>query len=231
VSERTTTPVTFARIPPRRSTSRAATWWGRAWVRAVEEAAYSDSDLHAARVLSRSGAIGGITVDAGSVVAACYDRSDVWSVAATVPPLDAISRRAMVEVVAGEAGHLAAILAGELPHRLVEHAEEAGVELLPYGGELGSSCPCSSWVDPCHHALAVMLQVAWLVDGDPGVLLRMRGLAPDDLQAAVAAESAEPAPAPDVLEGDLAAAVDAAARAARIVALAEDPAADLGHLF
>jgi len=234
VSERTTTPVTFARIPPRRSTSRAATWWGRAWVRAVEEAAYSDSDLHAGRVLSRSGAIGGITVDAGSVVAACYDRSDVWSVAATVPPLDAISRRALVEVVAGEAGHLAAILSGELPHRLVEHAEEAGVELLPYGGELGSSCPCGSWVDPCHHALAVMLQVAWLVDGDPGVLLRLRGLAPDDLQAAVAAGSAQsagPAPPPDALEGDLAAAVDAAARAARIVALADDPAADLGHLF
>jgi uncharacterized Zn finger protein len=234
MSERTDTAVTFARIPPRRSTSRAATWWGRAWVRAVEEASYSDHDLHAARVLSRSGAIGGITVGAGSVVAACYDRADVWSVTATVPPLDPISRRAMVEVVAGEAGHLAAILAGELPHRLVEHAEEAGVELLPYGGELGSWCPCGSWVDPCVHALAVMLQVAWLVDGDPGVLLRLRGLPPDELQAAVAAVSARPVdPEPDseVIEGDLATAVDAAARAARIIALADEPSADLGHLF
>ncbi|MFZ2014667.1 MAG: SWIM zinc finger family protein [Nocardioides sp.] len=230
MSERTSTPVTFARIPPRRSTSRAATWWGRAWVRAVEEASYSDHDLHAARVLSRSGAIGGITVDAGTVVAACYDRADVWSVTATVPPLDPISRRAMVEVVAGEAGHLAAILAGELPHRLVEHAEEAGVELLPYGGELGSSCACGSWVDPCVHALAVMLQVAWLVDGDPGVLLRLRGLPADELQAAVAAESA-PQPVSEVIEGDLAAAVDAAARAARVLALADEPSADLGHLF
>ena len=181
-------------------------------------------------MLSRSGAIGGITVDAGTVVAACYDRADVWSVTATVPPLDQISRRAMVEVVAGETGHLAAMLAGELPHRLVEHAEEAGVELLPYGGELGSSCPCGAWVDPCVHALAVMLQVAWLVDGDPGVLLRLRGLPADELQAAVAAESA-PAAAAEVIEGDLAAAVDAAARAARILALADEPAADLGHLF
>jgi uncharacterized Zn finger protein len=79
-----------------------------------------------------------------------------------------------------------------------------------------------------------MLQVAWLVDGDPGVLLRLRGLAPDDLQAAVAAEAspdATPRATAEVLEGDLAAAVDAAARAARILALAGDPTAELGHLF
>ena len=175
--------VTFARIPPRRSTTRAATWWGRAWVRAVEEAAYSEGDLHTARTLSRSGAIGGITVDHGTIVAACFDRSDVWSVGCTVPELDPISRRAFVDVVAAESGHLAALLSGELPYRLVEQSEEAGVELLPYGGELGSSCPCGAWVDPCVHALAVLLQVAWLVDGDPWVLLRLRGLSPEDLQA------------------------------------------------
>jgi uncharacterized Zn finger protein len=228
VTERTSTAVTFARIPPRRSTSRAATWWGRAWVRAVEEASYSDSDLHTARSLSRSGAIGGITVDAGTIVAACFDRSDVWTVTATVPRLDPISRRALVEVVAGEAGHLGAIASGELPHRLVEQAEEAGVELLPYGGELGSTCPCGSWVDPCVHALAVMLQVAWLVDGDPAVLLRLRGVPTEELQAAVATACA---PSPVALEGDLAAAVDAAARAARILALADDPEAEFGHLL
>ena len=233
MSAATSTAVTFARIPPRRSTSRAATWWGRAWVRAVEEAAYGESDLHAGRALSRSGGIGGITVDHGSVVAACYDRSGVWSVSATVPELDPVSRRAFVEVVAGESGHLAALMAGELPHRLVEQAEEAGVELLPYGGELGASCPCGSWVDPCVHALAVMLQVAWLVDGDPWVLLRLRGLSPDELHAELLAAAEQPGPdEPDTgLDADLAAAVDAAARAARVVALADDPDAEIGHLL
>jgi uncharacterized Zn finger protein len=224
--------VTFARIPPRRSTTRAATWWGRAWVRAVEEAAYSEGDLHTARALSRSGAIGGITVDRGSVVAACYDRSEVWSVGGTVPELDPISRRAFVDVVAGESGHLASLLSGELPYRLVEQSEEAGVELLPYGGELGSACPCGSWVDPCVHALAVLLQVAWLVDGDPWVLLRLRGLSPEDLQAELARTSAgdNGERAGDELAGDLAAAVDAAVRAARVLALADDPSAEITHL-
>ena len=224
-----TTAVTFARIPPRRSTSRAATWWGRAWVRAVEEAAYAESDLHTARALSRSGGIGGITVDRGSVVAACYDRAGVWSVGATVPELDPVSHRAFVGVVAGESGHLGALMAGELPHRLVEQAEEAGVELLPYGGELGSACPCDAWVDPCVHALAVMLQVAWLVDGDPWVLLRLRGLSPEDLQAELATAAVEHSS--DDLDADMAAALDAATRAARVVALADDPDAEIEHLL
>jgi uncharacterized Zn finger protein len=228
-----TSAVSFSRIPPRRSTTRAATWWGRAWVRAVEEASYSDSDLHAARALSRSGAIGGITLDHGSVVAACYDRSDVWSVRATVPGLDPISRRAFVDVVAGESGHLAALLVGDLPYRLVEQAEEAGVELLPYGGELGAACPCGSWVDPCVHALALMLQVAWLVDGDPWVLLRLRGLSPDDLHAELGARRsvAERAEDGEPDDPDLAAAMDAAVRAARVVALADDPDAEIDHLL
>lgn len=239
MSATTSTAVTFARIPPRRSTSRAATWWGRAWVRAVEEAAYGESDLHAARALSRSGGIGGITVDRGSMVAACYDRSGVWTVSTTVPELDPVSHRAFVEVVAGEAGHLAALMAGELPHRLVEQAEEAGVELLPYGGELGSSCTCDAWVDPCPHALAVMLQVAWLVDGDPWVLLRLRGLGPETLQAELAAippetpDLASPDLADDLGDGlsdDLAVALDAALRAARVLALADDPRAEISHL-
>lgn len=227
--------VTFTRIPPRRSTSRAATWWGRAWVRAVEEASYADNDLHAARVLSRAGGIGQITVDAGQLVARCLDGADAWTVVATIPELDPAGRRAFVEVVAGESGHLAALLAGELPHRLVEQAEEVGVELLPYGGELGSACPCQSWVDPCVHALAVLLQVAWLIDGDPWVLLRLRGLSPDQLEAEMSTitaprhHEAERPPADDP-DGDLATAVDAAVRAARVLALLDDPTAEIGHL-
>jgi uncharacterized Zn finger protein len=231
--------VTFTRIPPRRSTSRAATWWGRAWVRAVEEASYSDNDLHAARVLSRAGGIGAITVDAGQVVARCPDGADVWSVVATVPELDPTSIRAFVEVVAAEPGHRAGLQAAELPHRLVEQAEEVGVELLPYGGELGSACPCQSWVDPCRHALAVLLQVAWLIDGDPWVLLRLRGLSPETLDAGLAglARPGTPGPAgpeelPDAArpDGDLAIAADAAVRAARVLALLDDPAAEIDHL-
>ena len=73
-----------------------------------------------------------------------------------------------------------------------------------------------------------MLQVAWLVDGDPWVLLRLRGLSPDDLQAELAAV---PADEPDPLSDDLAAGAGRRGAGRRVVALADDPAAEIAHLL
>ena len=143
------TTVVHPRTPPRRGAARATRWWAKAWVRAVEEASYSTDDLARARVISRSGRIGQISVQPGAFVAAVEDEHGLWAVQGTVPVLDAAAGEALVEAVGAEAGRVAALLAGDLPHTLVEHAEEAGVELLPYGGELGSTCSCEAWADPC----------------------------------------------------------------------------------
>lgn len=219
--------VTHPRFPPRRGAARARTWWGKAWVRAVEESAYAEAELRRGRALSRSGDIGGITVDDGSFVAAVHDGDDAWTVTGSVPTLDAASLEALVELVAAETGRVAALLSGELPHQLVEHADEAGVELLPYGGELGTTCSCHPWIDPCPHALGVLHQLTWLVEADPFVLLQLRGLPRDRLLARLHARtSAEPAP-----EEDLETGIDAALRAARLLELLDEPGRDVNHLF
>ena len=219
---------THPRVRPRRGAARATTWWGKAWVRACEEAAYGEADLKTARSLARAGAVGAITVTTGRFLAAVEDDEELWSTSTSLPVLDDRDRAAFVEAVAAEAGRLPALLDGELPHALVEHAEEAGVELLPFGGELHASCTCAAWVDPCAHALATAYQVAWLADADPFVLLALRGLPREELLARLHARAARPA-APDE-PGDLAVALDAAARARRILDLLKQDA-DVDHLF
>ncbi|MBS46003.1 MAG: hypothetical protein CMH83_23075 [Nocardioides sp.] len=174
------TPPPFA---ARRTGAWARSWWGKAWVRALEEAAYDDGDLRVARTIARSGRIGGLSLTAGRVVAAVGDDRGLWTVDLGVPVLDAASVEALVEVVVAQAGRLPMLLAGDLPHDLVEEAEEHGVELLPYGGELAATCTCDAWADPCPHALAVGLQVTWLVDDDPLALVHLRGLGREDLVA------------------------------------------------
>lgn len=175
--------VTYPRFAPRRSTGRAATWWAKAWLRSVEEAAYAEEDLRRARALARAGAVGGLTVDAGTVVAAVAEGDDAWTVALALPVLEPAARRALVEVVAAASGRVAALLAGQLPHELVEDLEDSGVELLPYGAELEASCSCDAWMPPCPHALAAAYQVGWLLDGDPLVLVLLRGLSREQLLA------------------------------------------------
>jgi len=219
-------------VAPRRGATRATTWWGKAWVRAVEEAAFTETDLRAARTLARSGGVGAISVASGAVVAAVVDQDGLWTVRCAVPVLDDAGSTALVEVVAAQAGRIGSLVAGELPHSLVEHAEEAGVELLPYGGEFEASCTCDAWLDPCVHALAVLYQLTWLLEADPFVLLHVRGLPRDELLARLHARSetveAEPG-GPDDLTVD--AAVDAALRAARLLELLDEPERSVDHLF
>ncbi len=218
--------VTHGRLVAPRTGIRS--WWGKAWHRAVEEAAYVEQDLRAGRTIARRGEVGGISVAAGSLLAAVREGDDAWTVEVRVPVLADEERRSLVDVVAAEAGRIAALLAGELPYDLVEHAEELGVELLPYGGELAATCTCDAYLDPCRHALAVLIQSGWLVDADPLVLLAVRGLDREALLAELHERSTGAGLDRDEriggvtdLADDVEVAADAVLRARRLVELME----------
>lgn len=222
--------VTHPPIAPRRG-GGAGTWWSKAWGRAVEESAFAAAELRRGRALARAGKVGAIAVDSGSAVAAVTEGDDAWTVTISVPVLDDRDRATFVELVGAESGRIAAMLAGQLPSALLEACEEAGVELLPYGGELGSTCTCDSWLDPCPHALALLTQVGWLLQADPFVLLQLRGLSREALLAGLHTRG-DHARGGHARDGgpadDLTVAEDAALRAARILAALEsDPGADL----
>ncbi|MEP7737644.1 SWIM zinc finger family protein [Nocardioides sp. 31GB23] len=225
--------VVHPRLPPRRRTSRADRWWGKAWVRAVEESAYAEADLVAGRSLARSGRVRAIEVGPGTAVAVVEERGGQWRVEVAVPVLDDAGAAALVETVAAQAGRVTALLAGDLPHELVEHAEEAGVELLPYGGELETTCSCEGWVDPCVHALAVLHQLTWLLEADPFVLLHLRGTGREELLARLHARGpADPDGDAEPDDDDLTTAYDAAARAARLLeVLLGDGPPEVDHLL
>ncbi|WP_141014893.1 SWIM zinc finger family protein [Nocardioides sambongensis] len=216
---------TYPRQAGRRGGARS--WWGKAWQRAVEEAAFTESDLRAGRAVARRGEVGGISIGSGTVLAAVREGDDAWTVEVSVPELEDEQRRALVDVVAAATGRVAALLAGDLPHDLVEHAEEIGVELLPYGGELAATCTCPHALDPCPHALAVLAQTGWLVDADPLVLFAVRGLDRESLLADLHARTAPAdldghasASAVDLAD-DVEVAADAVLRARRLVELLE----------
>ena len=221
------TAITHPRVAARKQAARATTWWGKAWVRAVEEAAYAEEDLVAARRLARAGLLGGIRVEPGRATVAVEDAGGLWATSVEVPVLEPDARAALLETVAAVAGRVTSLLAGDLPHELVEHAEEAGAELLPYGGELAATCTCDSWVDPCTHALALLHQLAWLVEADPFVLLHLRGVPREELLAGLHA----PAPRATDDDPDLDAALDAAARAARFLERLSSGDSSLDHLL
>ncbi|KQX64251.1 hypothetical protein [Streptomyces sp. Root1310] len=178
---------TFAALPPAHGRGFARTWWGRAWLAALEDGALDGEQVKTGRRLARGGAVGAVSVRPGRITAVVQDRDHTRHRADVL--LDRLSDDQwdrLVDLAVERAGHVAALLDREMPPDLVEDAESAGIDLLPGLGDLEAQCDCGAW-DHCGHTAAVCYQVARLLDQDPFVLLLLRGRAEqrllDDLQA------------------------------------------------
>ncbi|MFF8669440.1 SWF or SNF family helicase [Streptomyces sp. NPDC015242] len=188
---------TFAALPPARGRGFAQTWWGQAWLKALEDTALDSAQLKAGRRLARAGAVGAVSVRPGRLTAVVQDRDRTAHRADVL--LERLSPEQwdrFLDMTVERAGHVAALLDREMPPHLVEDAAAAGVDLLPGLGDLEPRCDCDAW-DHCGHTAALCYQVARLLDQDPFVLLLMRGREEDallgDLQGRSGAATAAPA--------------------------------------
>ncbi|MEV3970753.1 SWF or SNF family helicase [Streptomyces sp. NPDC050698] len=177
---------TFAALPPAQGRGFAQTWWGQAWLTALEGTALDSAQLKAGRRLARAGAVGAVSVRPGRLTAVVQDRDRTAHRAdVLLEELSPGQWERFLDMAAERAGHVAALLDRDMPPHLVEDAADAGVELLPGLGDLEPRCDCGGW-DHCGHTAALCYQVARLLDQDPFVLLLMRGRAEatvlDDLQ-------------------------------------------------
>lgn len=160
----------------------ARSWWGRAWLRAMEETALDTIQLRKGRRFAYGGHVGSIAVSPGRLAATVYgDDGDAYRTVVEVERLDETQWDRFVGAITAKAGHLAALLDGDVPHELVEAAQDVDVRLLPGIGDLQPHCSCPDWEFPCRHAAALCYQAAWLIDTDPFVLLLLRGRGPGEL--------------------------------------------------
>ncbi|MFF4761591.1 SWF or SNF family helicase [Streptomyces sp. NPDC001292] len=174
---------TFAALPPARGRGFARTWWGQAWLKALEDTALDGEQVKTGRRLARAGAVGAVSVRPGRVTAVVHDRDRTAHRADVLLeelPDDDWAR--FLDVVVERSGYLAALLDHDLPPCLAEDAAAAGIELLPGIGDLEPECDCGAW-DHCGHTAALCHVVARLLDQDPFVLLLMRGRAERVLSA------------------------------------------------
>lgn len=123
---------TFAALPPAHGRRFADTWWGLAWLKALEDGALDLQQLKAGRSLARAGAVGAVSVRPGRITAVVRDRDrTVHRADVLLGELDGDQWDRFLDMAVERAGHVAALLDREMPPHLVEDAATAGVELLP----------------------------------------------------------------------------------------------------
>lgn len=158
---------TFETVP---AGPEAVTWWGRAWVRALEESAPDAGRLARGRAYAGEGHVDAVTVTPGRIVAYVRgSRARPYRTELALAAFDDAEWAEVLEAVAADPAALAALLEREVPQSL------AGL-ILPGAGELRARCSCPDPArPPCKHAAALCYRAARLLDADPFVLLLLRG--------------------------------------------------------
>ncbi|MFJ9737634.1 SWIM zinc finger family protein [Streptomyces sp. NPDC101166] len=208
---------TFPALPPRPVGGElqadagefAASWWGNAWVRALEEGALDVNRLARGRGYAEQGHVDAITVTPGLVLAYVQgSRPRPYRVQVRLRTLGDEDWERFLDAAVERPAHIAALLDKEMPESLAG----CGVPLLPEPGDLAPQCSCPDHGHPCKHAAALCYQTARLLDADPFVLLLLRGRGERELldalsrrnatRAARAAQEREPDPLPGIRATD-----------------------------
>ena len=197
------------------------TWWGRAWVAALEERARLDPNrLPRGRAYARGRRVGRLLAEPGEVRAPVVgSRAVAYRVRVRVRQLRDDEWAKALDAVAARAGHAAALLDGELSPEVAADLAGVGIDLLPGAGEVTTTCSCPDEADPCKHAAAVCYLVAGLLDDDPFTLLLLRGRTRDEVLAGLRSrrggrDARVRPPPPGLAARDLPARAAAAAQAA-----------------
>ncbi len=101
--------------------------------------------------------------------------SEPHSVSVRVRVFDEKEWKRALKVLQSNLTLVASLLEGELPQILLEKLEAEGLALFPKVGELDGDCDCGDYALPCGHMSAVFTVLADALDGEPFLLLTLRG--------------------------------------------------------
>ena len=174
-------------------------WWSRRFVDVLERVC-DGGRLARGRSYARKGQVMDFALAPGRVTARVQgSRPQPYAVTIDITAFDEAQWTELTEALGDRALYRAALLAGEMPHEIVDLFADHGLPLFP--DELDIRCSCPDWSVPCKHGSAVLYVLAEAFDDDPFLVLAWRGRARDALLDALRG-TPEPLPAVDPLAVD-----------------------------
>jgi len=161
--------------------------WAEQWRAVVDEDPQLARRVAQGRGFHRSGRVSGVRATAGLLSGRVQGtRATPYLVEVAVGALDDEGWSRVVDVLASQVRHSARLLAGLAPEGLDAELEAAGIQLFPSLAQLDVTCACGDKAVVCPHAAAVWEAAAEVLEGDPFLLLRLRGRGRDRLLADLA---------------------------------------------
>ena len=158
-------------------------WWSRRFVDVLEQIC-DGGRLARGRAYARKGQVIDFALSAGQVTARVQgSRPQPYAVTIAITSFDEAQWTDLTEALGSRALYRAALLAGEMPHEIIDLFAEHGLPLFP--DQLDIRCSCPDWSVPCKHGSAVLYVLAEAFDDDPFLVLAWRGRDRDVLLGAL----------------------------------------------
>lgn len=155
-------------------------FWGKAWVRAIED--YRDYDYRVERGRSylRNGAVIDLRIAKQKVQAQVLG-TELYQVEVTFKALKAALWKGFIKASSGEIASLVDLLSGKLPAKVTELIADKRFGLFPAVNEISFCCTCLDDASLCKHVAATLYGVGVRFDADPRLFFQLRGVDPADL--------------------------------------------------
>jgi uncharacterized Zn finger protein len=174
-------------------------WWSRRFVDVLEQIC-DGGRLARGRAYARKGQVIDFNLQPGRVTGRVQgSRPQAYEVTIEISAFSETQWTAVTEALGSQALYRAALLAGDMPHEIVDLF--AGHDLPLFPDQLDIRCNCPDWGVPCKHGSAVLYVLAEAFDDDPFLVLAWRGRGRDQLLDALRG-TPEPLPEIDPLAVD-----------------------------
>ncbi len=162
---------------PRRKTF-AQTWWGQAWVDALERIDRDTNRLPRGRTYARNGSVLRVDISGRQVSALVQGRRwDPYEISIRLKAYTKSQRRDWEALLDEHPAVRAQLELGVLAEEILSLAELRELPLLPRSwNDISASCSCPDWANPCKHLAAVFYLMAAEIDKNPMQLLQLRGV-------------------------------------------------------
>jgi SNF2 family DNA or RNA helicase/uncharacterized Zn finger protein len=154
------------------------TWWGNAWIEAMERIDHDTNRLPRGRSYANTGRVQEIQICNGIVEAKVKGRQRKPYQVIIYLQKFAPEQIAKIQSCIAEDPALASELTlGKLPEELLDRLAQEKIFLLPTSWqELNANCSCPDWANPCKHLAAVYYLIANEIDKNPFILFHLRGV-------------------------------------------------------
>ncbi|MEG1641561.1 MAG: SWIM zinc finger family protein [Synergistaceae bacterium] len=160
----------------------ASNWWSRKWIEVIESSIDS-GHLSRGKNYAKRGQVTSIEIEPGLVTAFVQGtRTKPYQIKLGFETATDEAKRSLLSRLSEQAFFVANLLVQNMPDEMEQVFKEVGIQLLPTSTAIRKfKCTCPDESAPCKHIVAVLYLLAEVIDDDPFLLLKLRGIEQDEL--------------------------------------------------